>query len=242
MRIIFVRFHNLSPRCWHGCLPMDSWSTYCRSSTSTFLFLCTLFKKDFSKHVFFFVWLLIVLNIVVMRLVENAIWIVITVRIFVSNSSNLAELHLRVLICTFSTSLLSKTYLLRIIALHAVGASSWIACMLLSKVLASKKQHLFVKATDNRYFWLLRLSRFDLSICRLSWLLLMFCIILSHVGLTIMHRSPICVSVCCTEAIDLGPIGLNITTVIWKTHALTLSWVGRVFVLKSRWPDRIILH
>lgn len=99
----------------------------------------------------------------------------IAVWIFVSNSSNLAKLHLRVLISTFTVSLL-QTYLLRIISLNAICTSSRVACMLLGEVLTGKEQHLFVKPTDNGYFRLLLLSRFNLSVSRLSLLLRLFSI------------------------------------------------------------------
>ena len=74
-----------------GTVLRGHWSS---AKTSFLFFFCTLLEEDFSKHIFLFTVGVVILHIVVSWLVEDAVRVMIAVRVFVSNPSNLIELDL----------------------------------------------------------------------------------------------------------------------------------------------------
>jgi hypothetical protein len=70
MRVVFIRLYDLSSSSRHNCLSVSrrKWT-----NTSAFLFFGTLFKKDFSKDIFLLAELVVILDVVVMWLVEDAV-------------------------------------------------------------------------------------------------------------------------------------------------------------------------
>lgn len=135
---------------------------YCCASIkySFFLFFCAFFEKYFTKYIFFFLMGIIILYIIIMRLIKNTIWIMITIRIFISNPSCLTNLRALV-----------HAYTLRtwwsILAHYSISTSTisiW--------SLTCNQQDSFMKSTNNRYFRLLLLLNLLLSIlCLLSWII-----------------------------------------------------------------------
>jgi hypothetical protein len=82
---------------------------------------------------------IVVFDVIVMGLVEDAIWIMIAVRVLISYSSDLAQLRMWILIRTFPILRLWATIsiiLLRVIAWGTAWSTSWVSCMLLREILA----------------------------------------------------------------------------------------------------------
>jgi len=128
---------------------------------SFFLFFCAFFKKYFSKNIFFFLMRIIILYIIIMRLIKNTIWIVITIWIFISYSSCLTNLWA-----------LIHTYTLR--TWRSIRADNTIATSTISIwSLTCYQENSFMKTTNNWYFrLLLLLLNLLLSIlCLLSWII-----------------------------------------------------------------------
>ena len=100
---------------------------------------------------------IIILYIIVMRLIKNTVWIMITIGIFISNPSCLTNLWALIHTYTLWTWRSILTH-------HPISTSSisiW--------SLACNQQDSFMKTTNNWYFWLLLLLCLLLSIlCLLS--------------------------------------------------------------------------
>ena len=82
------------PLTWQRC-PVYWWITSWRKH-SLFFLLCTFLEKDFSQNIFFFFVWIIIFYIIIMRLIKSAIWIVVTIRILISNSSGLTQRRIRI--------------------------------------------------------------------------------------------------------------------------------------------------
>ena len=104
----------------------------------------------------------IVLDVVVVRLVEHAVWIVIAVRVLVSYSSDLTKLHMRIAILVW----IFTSEVCRRIRIESI--LTWTTR--LREILAGQQQHLLVETTDHRYFWLL-LGLLTLGLRCWLWLL-----------------------------------------------------------------------
>ena len=131
------------------CLPTETRSNKTVCNSSSLFFLRTLLEEYLPKNVFLLVEGVIVLDIVVVGLVEHTVWIVIAIGIFVSNSSNLTQLHVR--ICTLIwifPSRHSRTWSVGIV-------SSLSRSIRLREVLAGEQKHLLMEATNNWNFRLL---------------------------------------------------------------------------------------
>ena len=132
---------------------------------SFFFFFSTFFKEDFSKYILFFLVRIIILDIVVVRLIEDAVIIMITIRILIPYPS-----CLRCTQCLW-ISIWINTYWKTLIILLA-----W-STPILILIRACNQQYSFVETTDHRYFRLLLSLLLLLSIlCLLLlpiWLLLL---------------------------------------------------------------------
>ena len=124
-----VSKHSRSPTC-------SNWSKRAvrkdlRATVQAFLFfLGTLFEENFPEHVLLLLMSIVILDIVVVRLVENTIRVVVAVRIFVPNPTSLRHGGVRV---DATDSLYS--------CLH------WILILV---VLARYKKYSLMEATDDR--------------------------------------------------------------------------------------------
>lgn len=101
---------------------------------SFLFFFCAFFEKHFSQYIFFLLVWVIIFHVIIMRLIENAVGVVIAVGIFVSYSAGLT--HWAIGIDTKATW------------------DSWYLSVLLSISLASYQQNTFVEPTDYWDFWL----------------------------------------------------------------------------------------
>ena len=138
MRIILVWFHNLSSCCRHRILAMNASYTLW-PKTPLFFFFWTLLEEYLPQNILFLVVSIVVFDVIVMGLVEDAIWIMIAVRVLISYSSDLAQLRMWILIRTFPVLRLWATIsiiLLRVIAWGTAWSTSWVSCMLLREILA----------------------------------------------------------------------------------------------------------
>ena len=126
---------------------------------SLFFLFGTFFEEHFSQDIFFLLMRVIILHVVVMRLIENAVRIVIAVWIFISYSSRL-------------------TYRIRINSTYNIAWAAtiyWILSILTVRALASDQEYSLVETTYDWYLgWLLRWLSWLLliGICRDLWLLL----------------------------------------------------------------------
>lgn len=147
VRVIFIRFHNLSSSISHGwwlsicslCSKARSDHAIALNYTSSLLLFCALLEEHLSEDVFFLAKRVIVFDVVVVRLVKHAVWIMVAVRVFVADAPDLTELYMRI-------GALDWVFL--------IGWCIWIVPWLtgawpalLRKILASKQKHLLMEAT-----------------------------------------------------------------------------------------------
>lgn len=112
---------------------------------SFFFFFCTLLEKHFPQDIFFFLMRIIIFYVIIVWLIKNAIGIMITIWIFVSNPSCLTN---RVRVDTSDYIVTSVTILLL-----PINLTIW--------ALTRNKKNSFVKSTYHWYLgWLLRCCRF----------------------------------------------------------------------------------
>ena len=132
-----------------ACCSDRRWSQSVSRCRLTLVFhLGWLLKKDFPEDVFFLLMRVVVLNIVVMRLVEDTGWVVVTVWILVSYPSHLVlKLSLRWHPPNANTT---EGCDLRLLAERRGVAKLRLVGCLGGKVLASQEEHLLMKTTYNR--------------------------------------------------------------------------------------------
>jgi hypothetical protein len=99
--IVFIRLHDLCTGRLHGGQARQ------RGDSLSVIFLRTLFEKDLPQDVFLLIVSVVVLDIVVVRLVEDAVGVVVAVRVLVPDPLNLVQLCRRVLVQIWTDSTLS---------------------------------------------------------------------------------------------------------------------------------------